>query len=168
MSWRRRFWPNVLKFGVQFSFDSHSEHCYTFWFVFKSFFTFFYIIIFPTFSTTVVFCCDFRRNFYKSKQTHATYPEKISSLQKWIVLPSIEENLVKAKKGLAHVCSEDSHHSRGSKFKKVSFCQKKVDRLQSFQKFEIFFKTVVIWHFLTIYGKSYNQISLFLENFGKN
>ena len=120
------------------------------------------------FSTLFWFLTQLTQPINKSKQTHQTYPEKVFSLQKWIVLPSIEGNLVKANKGLAHVCSEDSYHSRGSKFKKVWFCQKKVDRLRSFQKFEIFFKTVVIWHFLTICGKSFCQISLFLESFGKN
>ena len=57
------------------------------------------------------------------------------------MLPSIEENLVKAKRGLAHVCSEDSYHSRGSKFKEVYFHAKKLDRLRPFQKLEMVAKS---------------------------
>ena len=56
------------------------------------------------------FVMIFDATSHKSKQSHATNPEIFFSLQKRHLLPSIEWNLVKAKKGLLQKTSEDSHY----------------------------------------------------------
>ena len=55
--------------------------------------------------------------------------------------PSIEGNLVVMKRGTLQKTSEDSHHSKGSKFKRLEFHAKKLARPQSFQNLEMVAKS---------------------------
>ena len=57
------------------------------------------------------------------------------------LLPSIEDNLVKAKKGPLQKTSEDSHYKKGSKLKKLRLHQIKVGRPRSFKKLEMVAKS---------------------------
>ena len=62
-------------------------------------------------------------------------------LSKITWLPSIEGYLVMAKRGTLQKTSEDSHHSKGSKFKILEFHAKKLARPRSFKNLEMVAKS---------------------------
>ena len=93
----------------------------------------------------LLFCFDFWRNSQNLSTNQNKLTQlirlKFSAFNNQHVLPSIELNLVKAKKGLLQKTSEDSHYQNGSKFKKFRFHQMKVGRPRSFKKLEMVAKS---------------------------